>query len=81
MAQTLFPKQIFYDLQRLNPLWSDWICFCEAIKGKKYLKRTTIRKWFKILVDKDDYAKEDEVELLGFLYTLPQLEKGSLFGE
>jgi len=70
MAQTLFPKGIFYDTKRLNPYWSDWVCFCETIKGKKYLKRPTIRKWFNNLIDKNDYSEEDKVELLGYLYSL-----------
>ena len=70
MAQTMFPKVLFYETQRLNPAWSDFIVFTEVIKGKKYLKRPTIRKWFKILVDSEDYAKEDLSEILGFLYEL-----------
>jgi len=68
MAQTSFPKGIFYDIQRSNPMWSDYTCFTEVIKDKKYLKRPTITKWFKKLVDPDDYAKADESEIMGFLF-------------
>jgi len=70
MAQTGFPKETFYDIQRLNPYWSDWICFCEVIKGKKYLRRPTITRWFNKFVDRDDYAKKYKSELLGFLFSL-----------
>ena len=68
MGQTLFPKGIFYETQKMNPMWSDFTCFCETIKNKKYLRRPTITKWFNTLVDKNDYAKEDKSEVLGFLF-------------
>jgi len=70
MAQVMFPKQLFYDTQRLNPYWSSFTCFCEVVKGKKYLRRPTITKWFNELVEKDDYGKRDKGELLGFLFSL-----------
>lgn len=70
MAQTGFPKGVFYDTQRFNPRWSSWVCFCEVIIGKKYLRRPNIRKWFDILVEKKDYSKSDKRELLGYLYGL-----------
>jgi len=70
MAQTLFPKQSFYEIQRLNPQWSDFTCFVEVIKGKKYLRRPTITRWFNELVDKNDYdqAHKSKSEILGFLF-------------
>jgi len=68
MAQTRFPIGIFNDTQRYNPQWSSFTCFIETIKGKKYFKTPTIRKYFDILVDKDDYGKKDKGEILGFLY-------------
>ena len=70
MAQTRFPVSMFNDTQRLNPYWSSFTCFCEVITSKKYLKRPTIIKWFNELVDKDDYAKRDKGEILGFLFGL-----------
>jgi len=70
MAQTLFPKQTFYEHQKMNPCWSDFTCFCETIRGRKYLRRPTITKWFNTLVDSEDYGKEDKGEVLGFLFNL-----------
>jgi len=66
----MFPSQLFYDTQRLNPHWSSFICFGEVIENKKYLHRPTITKWFNKLVDKDDYSKNDKGEVLGFLFGL-----------
>jgi hypothetical protein len=75
MAQTMFPKVEFENIKRLNPYWSEYTCFAEAIKGKKYLRRTTIRKWFDALVSKDDYLSKDKPEILGYLHALTLLER------
>ena len=66
----VFPKQKFYEHQRINPFWSDWTCFCETIKGKKDLKSKTIKRYFNQLVDKNDYDQEDKLELIKFLLDL-----------
>ena len=70
MAQTGFPRETFYETQKLNPYWSSWTCFTEVIRNKKYLKRPTIRKWVGKLVDKSDYSKSETRELHSYLYRL-----------
>jgi len=70
MAIGVFPKQTFYEIQRLNPYWSSWTCFCEVIKGKKDLKPKTIKRYFDILVDKNDYSKSDRAEIAKYLLKL-----------
>jgi hypothetical protein len=65
-----FPSIEFQEISRHNPYWSSWICFCEAIRGKKNLSKRTIQKFFKKLIDEDDYVKNEKTELLNYLYTL-----------
>ena len=46
----------FNNITRLNPYWSSYICFTEAIKEQCFSKRT-ITNYFNKLVEKDDYDK------------------------
>ena len=70
MKTANFPIIEFQKISQNNPYWSSWICFCEAIEGRKNLSKKTIRKYFKKLVDKDDYSKNEKRELLKYLFTL-----------
>ncbi len=70
MAIGVFPKQTFYEIQRLNPYWSSWTCFCETIKGKKDITSRVIKRYFDKLVDKDDYSKTERGELIEYLLGL-----------
>jgi hypothetical protein len=65
-----FPLIEFQEISRLNPYWSSWVCFCEAIWGKKNLSKRTIKQYFKRLTDKDDYVQNEKRELLNYLYKL-----------
>jgi predicted RNA-binding protein YlxR (DUF448 family) len=62
-------KRIFNKIKERNPLWSDYICFSEAVRGKKF-SRKTIARHFNSLVDKGDYAKSEKKEILRFLVEL-----------
>ena len=73
MAQT-FPKQLFHEVQRKNPFWSSWTCFCEVIKGKKNMTPRVVRRYFNLLVDKEDYDIEDRAELIKHLLALRSSE-------
>lgn len=53
----------FNNIKKRNPLWSDYICFAEAVKGQKF-SREAIRRWFNKLVDKDDYDRRDKRKLI-----------------
>jgi hypothetical protein len=70
MKKAKFPIKEFQEISQFNPLWSSWVCFCEVIKGRKNLSKKTIKKYFKKLVDKDDYAPDEKKELLEYLYAL-----------
>ena len=54
-------------IQVLNPYWSSYICFCEALEKLKSKKKKTIVRWFNQLVSPGDYAKPEKRQILGFL--------------
>jgi hypothetical protein len=70
MKTANFPIKEFQEISQANPYWSSWVCFCEAIKGKKNLSKKTIKKYFEKLVSRNDYARNERRELLGYLYLL-----------
>jgi len=70
MRTANFPIIEFQQIQKLNPYWSSWVCFCEAIKGRKNLSKKTIRKHFDRLVKRDDFAWNEKPRLLEYLYLL-----------
>lgn len=59
----------FRYFQRKNPGWSTWVCFAETVHGRCFSK-DTIRRLFNQLVDKDDYIREEKMQLLKYLYEL-----------
>jgi hypothetical protein len=62
-------KRIFDKVRERNPLWSDYICFAEAVRGKKFSRKTIVRH-FNSLVDRNDYAKSEKKDILRFLAEL-----------
>jgi len=62
-----FPTQRFYQIQRLNPCWSSYICFVEALKDSPYVSRRVMRRSFEMLVDKDDYSRGIREQILKYL--------------
>lgn len=69
-----FPNHEFLEIKRLNPYWSDYTCFAEAIKNRPNLHSRLIRKWFNKLIDDNEYDKKDKGELLQYLVTLARGE-------
>ena len=61
----------FANIQRLNPMWSSYICFAEAIKGQGFGKQA-IHRWFPKLVEEDDYAKSEKRQIIKHLLSLAQ---------
>lgn len=70
MKTANFPIIEFQDTTRLNPYWSSWVCFCKTITGRGRLSKKTIKNYFNRLVDKDDYAQNERVQLLDYIYRL-----------
>jgi hypothetical protein len=62
-------KRIFSRIRSENPYWSDYICFAEAVRGRKFSRKTIIRN-FNSLVDKEDYAKNEKKEIIEYLVGL-----------
>ncbi len=59
-------RDIFDTIQDKNPGLSTLICFSKAIAKRKY-EPEYITKWFKKLVDKEDYEHRDRDEVLKWL--------------
>jgi len=68
-----FPIQLFYQLQKDNPHWSDWTCFQKTIEGLE-INRRQLRKYFNNLVDKEEYLLEEKNDLMDFIMST---KKGS----
>jgi predicted Ser/Thr protein kinase len=62
-------KRIFNKIRSENPYWSDYTCFAEAVRGRKFSKKTIIRN-FNSLVDKEDYEKNEKKEIIEHLMEL-----------
>jgi hypothetical protein len=62
-------KRIFSKIRSENPYWSDYICFAETVRGRKFSRKTIIRN-FNSLVDKEDYARSEKKEIIDFLAEL-----------
>jgi hypothetical protein len=62
-------KKVFNRIRSENPYWSNYICFAEAVRGRKFSRKTIIRN-FNSLVDKEDYAKSEKKEIIDFLVEL-----------
>jgi hypothetical protein len=62
-------KRTFNRIRSENPYWSDYICFAEAVHGRRLSRKTIIRN-FNSLVDKEDYAKSEKKEIIDFLMEL-----------
>lgn len=59
----------FWKLQKKNSGWGSYICFVEAVRGKKYTMRS-IREAFNKLVDKGDYADKEKKDILAGLLNI-----------
>ena len=67
-------ERVFNKIKQENPLWSDYICFAETVKARKF-SRQTIGQYFNRLVDKHEYVKKDKKTLLKQLSELAQGDK------
>jgi hypothetical protein len=62
-------KRIFNKIRNENPYWSDYTCFAEAVRGRKFSRKTIVRN-FNSLVDKEDYARGEKREIIKHLVEL-----------
>jgi hypothetical protein len=71
-------KRIFNKVRERNPYWSDYICFAEAVRGKKFSWKTIVRH-FNSLVDRNDYAKSEKKDILSFLRSFQKVVEEGMF--
>ena len=71
MAKSI--QENFDNVLKRKPNASSYLCFAEAISGKK-IKRSILRKWFKELVSRDDYGYKEERGTFEYLYLLSHLK-------
>lgn len=57
------------EIRERNPNWSSYICFAYWVSGKK-IKNGKLRKEFLKEVDKEDYLKSEQEEIIRFLIEL-----------
>jgi len=69
-----FPIKEFQETKRLNPYWSDHTCFAETVWNRKYLSNKTIKKYFNLLIDKNEYGKKDKSRVIDYLVKLSRGE-------
>jgi hypothetical protein len=66
----------FNHLKEKYPDWSSIVCFNEAILKQGFSEKS-IYFWFSKLVDKNDYQKSDQKDILSFsLITSKRAEEG-----
>jgi len=59
-------KKVFNKIRGENPFWSDYICFAEAVRGRRFSRKTVIRN-FNSLVDKEEYMRSEKKEIIEHL--------------
>ena len=64
-----FPIDKFNKISADNPYWSTYTCFAETIT-KEELNKPLIMRYFNMLVDKEDYAKNEKEYVMRFLSSL-----------
>lgn len=57
---------------------SSYICFIRAIRGQKF-SLEKISKWFNILVDKDDYDRNERKGIVRYLHHLSNMSEEKEF--
>ena len=62
-------KRVFNKIRSENPFWSDYTCFAVAICGRRFPRKTIIRN-FNSLVDREEYARSEKREIVGYLAEL-----------
>jgi len=64
----------FRSIEKGNPYWSSYTYFAEAVENQKF-SRAILVKHFNLLVEKDDYAKEDKWRIVDYLTLLTKGEE------
>lgn len=66
-------KRNFKKISDNNPYWSTIVCFAHTIRNKSY-SYEIIKKYFNLLVDKNDYDKKDKTQIFDWLYDMSNIK-------
>jgi hypothetical protein len=58
--------------EKYHDAYSSYICFARAIREQKF-SYGMISKWLNILVEKDDYARNERKGIVDYLYHLSNM--------
>lgn len=73
-------ERLFKNEQERQPFGSTYLNFANAIRGQR-ISKDRLARYFKKLVDKNDYARSDKGALLGQLFSLSWSEPYGKQGE
>jgi hypothetical protein len=62
-------RRVFTKIRSENPYWSDYTCFAESVRGRRFSRKTIVRN-FNSLVSKEEYAKGEKKEIIEHLVEL-----------
>lgn len=65
-------KRQFDSVRKSSPGYSSLLCFSCAVSGRNF-GRQTIRRWFNVLVEKDDYCKKDKRSVIRHIEELSKV--------
>jgi hypothetical protein len=65
---------LFAETKKKYKRWSSYLCFCKTIADRK-MTREDVTKWFKKLVNKEDYDKKDAKTLINYAFSMCKEKK------
>ena len=63
-------KALFLKKQKENPAWGDYVCFAEAIKGKKFTRKSIGQAMNRLLPESTDWESDEKKQYLDHLTNL-----------
>ena len=73
-------KRRFVNFNERNPHYSTWTNFCLAV-DRQFFGTQTLHRWFKNLVDKDDFSQDEQYALLCHLDKINKLAEECTAGD
>ena len=65
-------KRSFENIAAKHPYWSTWVSFTQAVVHKKYAP-SMITKWFKKLIDKEEFPDSERKSMITHLVNLTNM--------
>jgi hypothetical protein len=61
-------KALFLKQQEKNPLWGDYVCLVEAVRGKKFSRYSLTEALRELVPEISSFQKSEKILYLDFLY-------------